>query len=88
MNFLFANDNLQLFANCHLQIKNYCERKELVVKNNKNVELNNKKEMEHILALALVKNLYNQGKISEFVFNNIRRDTEKKISLENREYIC
>ena len=30
-------------------------------------------DMERIIALALVKSLYNQGKISEFVFRNIRR---------------
>ena len=28
-------------------------------------------DMERIIALALIKNLYNQGKISEFVFRNI-----------------
>jgi hypothetical protein len=44
-------------------------------------------DMERIIALALVKSLYNQGKISEFVFRNIRSDTEKKVSLENRNYI-
>lgn len=44
-------------------------------------------DMERIIALALIKNLYNQGKISEFVFRNIRSDTEKKVSIENRNYI-
>ena len=47
-----------------------------------------KTDMERIIALALVKSLYNQGKISEFVFRNIRSDTEKKVSLENRDYLC
>ena len=47
-----------------------------------------KNDMELIIALALVKSLYNQGKISEFVFRNIRSDTEKKVSLENRDYLC
>ena len=47
-----------------------------------------KNVMERIIALALVKSLYNQGKISEFVFRNIRSDTEKKVSLENRDYLC
>lgn len=47
-----------------------------------------KYDMERIIALALVKSLYNQGKISEFVFRNIRSDTEKKVSLENRDYLC
>ena len=40
-------------------------------------------DMERIIALALIKNLYNQGKISEFVFRNIRSDTEKKVSLSS-----
>lgn len=47
-----------------------------------------KNDMERIIALAFVKSLYNQGKISEFVFRNIRSDTEKKVSLENRDYLC
>ena len=47
-----------------------------------------KNDMERIIALELVKSLYNQGKISEFVFRNIRSDTEKKVSLENRDYLC
>lgn len=47
-----------------------------------------KNDMERIITLALVKSLYNQGKISEFVFRNIRSDTEKKVSLENRDYLC
>ena len=47
-----------------------------------------KNDMVRIIALALVKSLYNQGKISEFVFRNIRSDTEKKVSLENRDYLC
>lgn len=47
-----------------------------------------KNDMERIIALVLVKSLYNQGKISEFVFRNIRSDTEKKVSLENRDYLC
>lgn len=45
-------------------------------------------DLEQILALALIKNLYNQGKISEYVYRKIRIDTETKIALENRKYIC
>ena len=45
-------------------------------------------DLEQILALALIKNLYNQGKISEYVYRKIRSDTETKIALENRKYIC
>lgn len=46
-----------------------------------------KSDMERIIALALIKNLYNQGKISELVFKNIKKDVIKKISIENREYL-
>ena len=45
-------------------------------------------DLEQILALALIKNLYNQGKISEYVYRKIRSDTETKFALENRKYIC
>lgn len=47
-----------------------------------------KSDMEQIIALALIKNLYNQGKISELVFKNIKKEVIKKISIENREYLC
>jgi len=63
----------------------YIRRKELIVREESNKKQRN--DMERIIALALVKNLYNQGKISEFVFRNIRSDTEKKVSIENRNYI-
>ena len=36
-----------------------------------------KEDLERILALALIKNLYNQGKISEYVYRKIKSDTEK-----------
>ena len=58
----------------------------MVNKEKRNIKQKN--DMERIIALALVKRLYNQGKISEFVFRNIRSDTEKKVSLENRDYLC
>lgn len=41
-------------------------------------------DLEQILALALIKNLYNQGKISEYVYRKIRSDTETKIALESK----
>ena len=56
--------------------------------NKKKRNIKQKHDMGRIIALALVKSLYNQGKISEFVFRNIRSDTEKKVSLENRDYLC
>lgn len=58
----------------------------MVNKEKRNIKQKN--DMERIIALTLVKSLYNQGKISEFVFRNIRSDTEKKVSLENRDYLC
>ena len=58
----------------------------MVNKEKRNIKQKN--DMERFIALALVKSLYNQGKISEFVFRNIRSDTEKKVSLENRDYLC
>jgi|GEM_PF-1220590 hypothetical protein len=58
----------------------------MVKEEERNIKQRN--DMERIIALALVKSLYNQGKISEFVFRNIRSDTEEKVSLENREYLC
>ena len=58
----------------------------MVNKEKRNIKQKN--DMERIISLALVKSLYNQGKISEFVFRNIRSDTEKKVSLENRDYLC
>ena len=67
------------------RLNKYIRRKELIVREESNKKQRN--DMERIIALALVKNLYNQGKISEFVFRNIRSDTEKKVSIENRNYI-
>ena len=63
------------------------KRKEFMVNEEKR-NTKQRNDMERIIALALVKSLYNQGKISEFVFRNIRSDTEKKVSLENRDYLC
>jgi len=46
------------------------------------------KEGDRIIALALIKYLYNQGKISELVFRNIKKETMKKISVENIDVVC
>lgn len=56
--------------------------------NEEKINTRQRDDMKQIIALALVKSLYNQGKISEFVFRNIKSDTEKKVSLENRDYLC
>ena len=46
-----------------------------------------KEDLERILALALIKNLYNQGKISEYAYRKIKSDTEKKVDVENRRFL-
>jgi hypothetical protein len=50
---------------------------------------NNKEEMElkyskanHIIALALMEHLYHQGKISEFVYQNIKKDVMSKFPVD------
>lgn len=45
------------------------------------------KDADRIIALALLKHLYNKGEISECVFRKIRKSTMEKISVENREFI-
>lgn len=45
-------------------------------------------DTERILALALIKYLYNKGKISELVYRNIKKDEIKKIAVEHRGYVC
>jgi len=44
-------------------------------------------DADKIMALALVEHLFHQGKISELVYRNIRKETLKKISLAYREYL-
>jgi len=44
-------------------------------------------DADRIIALALIKHLFNEGKISELVYTNIKKDTIKKISVANRELI-
>ncbi len=53
-------------------------------KNNENKE----SDADRIIALALIKHLYNEGKISELVYKNIKKETISKISVANRELIC
>lgn len=52
-------------------------------KNNKE----NVRDADRIIALALVQHLFNEGKISELVYRNIKKDTIKKVSVANRELI-
>ena len=46
------------------------------------------KDADRIIALALLKHLYNNGEISECVFRKIKKSTMEKVSVENRELIC
>lgn len=55
--------------------------------NEEEIRKKQKEDLERILALALIKNLYNQGKISEYVYRKIKSDTEKKVDVENRECV-
>ena len=50
--------------------------------NEEEIRKKQKEDLERILALALIKNLYNQGKISEYVYRKIKSDTEKKVDVE------
>ena len=45
------------------------------------------KDADRIIALALLKHLYNNGEISECVFRKIYKSTMEKVSVENREFI-
>lgn len=45
------------------------------------------RDADRIIALALMEHLFNEGKISELVYRNIKKDTIKKLSLANRELI-
>ena len=46
------------------------------------------KDADRIIALALLKHLYNNGEISGCVFRKIKKSTMEKVSVENREFIC
>ena len=43
------------------------------------------RDADRIIALALMEHLFNEGKISELVYRNIKKDTIKKVSVANRE---
>lgn len=45
------------------------------------------KDADRIIALALLKHLYNNREISECVFRKIKKSTMEKVSVENREFI-
>lgn len=55
---------------------------------NRKADMEVVRDADRIIALALIRHLYNQGKISELVFRNIKKDTLNKISIENKEMIC
>lgn len=45
------------------------------------------RDADRIIALALIRHLYNEGKISELVYKNIKKETIGKISVANREIL-
>ena len=45
------------------------------------------RDADRIIALALMEHLFNEGKISELVYRNIKKDTIKKVSVANRDLI-
>lgn len=45
------------------------------------------RDADRIIALALIKHLYNNGKISELVYKNIKKETVGKISVANQEIL-
>ncbi len=61
--------------------------KEIKLKN-KTSEQTGIRDADRIIALALIKHLYNDGKISELVYKNIKKETISKISIANREMLC
>lgn len=75
------------FRGCHGQINLCILRKEIIV--DKSIKDNNERvrDADRIIALALIEHLFNEGKISELVYRNIKKDTIKKVSVANRELI-
>ena len=67
--------------------KLYILRKEIIVDNSKKDNNERVRDADRIIALALMEHLFNEGKISEFVYRNIKKDTIKKVSVANRELI-
>jgi len=74
-------NNKKIFV-YHMQIS--LQGKEIIMDNEKN----NENDADRIIALALMEHLYNEGKISELVYRNIKIETINKISVENRGLIC
>ena len=72
---------------CRGQISMVISGKEAVVDNSKKDNEENVRDADRIIALALMEHLFNNGKISELVYRNIKKDTIKKISVANRELI-
>ncbi len=75
------------FRGCHGQIRIYIFGKEITVGNNQKDDKEGVRDADRIIALALMKHLFNEGKISELVYRNIKKDTIKKVSVANRELI-
>lgn len=63
----------------------YFGRKEAAVDKHKKDKNERVRDADRIIALALMEHLFNEGKISELVYRNIKKDTIKKVSVANRE---
>lgn len=61
--------------------------KEIILKNETSGKTS-ERDADRIIALALIRHLYNEGKISELVYKNIKKETISKISVANREMLC
>lgn len=60
--------------------------KEIILKNETSGKTS-ERDADRIIALALIRHLYNEGKISELVYKNIKKETIGKISVANREIL-
>lgn len=60
--------------------------KEIILKNETSGKTS-ERDADRIIALALIRHLYNEGKISELVYKNIKKETIGKISVANRELL-
>lgn len=49
--------------------------------------LKTNKDADKIIACALIRHLYNEGKISELVYRNIKKEIFENISIANKQYL-
>ena len=49
--------------------------------------LKTNKDADKIIACALIRHLYNEGKISELVYRNIKKEIFENISIANKQHL-